>query len=83
MWISDLAPYSSTAYLWSAANSDMALCCQSIVTLPIPQVAVSKKAQAPTYGYGGRYTTAMSQSEAYALDAADGVIDGKFFGSQV
>ena len=44
---------------------------------------MSKQAQAPGYGYGGGYTTAMSQSEAYALDAADGVIDGKFFGSQV
>ena len=41
---------------------------------------------APTYGYAPRPAApvvATSQSSALALDAADGVIDGKFYGSPV
>jgi hypothetical protein len=46
-------------------------------------------AAAPTYAYGGGYgygapaIAAQNQSAAFSLDAADGVIDGRFFGQQV
>lgn len=85
--------YQPTRPSTSRAHTPMAYATSAPVTYSAPtyvtpamhtRPALTYAAQsyaAPNYAYGT--VAAPSQPAAYALDAADGVIDGRYFGSQV